>query len=57
MLKVVPPEKWRHEPCLELNCVVAQGTASSQKHELLFSQFSKNYNNEDPMYRKGSLLL
>ncbi|GAA5860559.1 hypothetical protein JCM8547_000340 [Rhodosporidiobolus lusitaniae] len=33
------------------------GTVSSQKQELLFSQFGINYNNLPPMFRKGSLVL
>ena len=34
-----------------------QVTDSSAKNELLFSQFSINYNNEPHMYRKGSVLI
>lgn len=34
-----------------------QGTVSAQKNELLFSRFKINYNDLDPMFRKGSLLL
>jgi tRNA(His) guanylyltransferase len=34
-----------------------QGTVSSQKQELLYSQFGINYNNLDPMFRKGSTLV
>ncbi|KAL1915009.1 uncharacterized protein VTP21DRAFT_7714 [Calcarisporiella thermophila] len=34
-----------------------RGTISSQKNELLFSTFNINYNNIDPMYRKGSVLV
>ncbi|BGO90818.1 hypothetical protein NBRC10512_000118 [Rhodotorula toruloides] len=33
------------------------GTISSQKQEILFSQFGINYNNLEPMYRKGSLVI
>ncbi|BGO98634.1 tRNA(His) guanylyltransferase [Rhodotorula toruloides] len=33
------------------------GTVSSQKQEILFSQFGINYNNLEPMYRKGSLVI
>jgi len=31
------------------------GTRSENKNELLFSQFNLNYNNEPPMFRKGSV--
>ncbi|KAK9465091.1 tRNAHis guanylyltransferase-domain-containing protein [Lipomyces arxii] len=33
-----------------------KGTNSSDKNELLFSQFSINYNCEDEMYRKGTII-
>ncbi|GAA5886617.1 hypothetical protein JCM5296_005350 [Sporobolomyces johnsonii] len=33
------------------------GTISSQKQELLFSNFGINYNNEAAMFRKGSLIV
>lgn len=33
-----------------------QGTVSSDKNEILFSQFGINYNNEPEMYKKGSVL-
>ncbi|WBW74805.1 tRNAHis guanylyltransferase Thg1 [Schizosaccharomyces osmophilus] len=32
-----------------------KGTVSSQKHEILFSQFHINYNNELEIYKKGSI--
>eukprot|EP00040_Diaphanoeca_grandis_P010279 m.52577 g.52577 ORF g.52577 m.52577 type:complete len:283 (+) comp21632_c0_seq2:126-974(+) len=32
------------------------GTVSKEKNELLFSRFNINYNNENPMFRKGSVL-
>ncbi|KAK3728592.1 hypothetical protein QZH41_011676 [Actinostola sp. cb2023] len=32
------------------------GTVSSDKNELLFSEFEINYNNEPPIYRKGTVL-
>jgi len=35
----------------------AQGTISSQKQEILFTQFGINYNNLDPMFRKGSMVI
>lgn len=34
-----------------------QGTDSKQKNELLFSRFGINYNNIEPMFRKGSTLV
>jgi tRNA(His) guanylyltransferase len=34
-----------------------QGTLSSQKHEILFSRFGINYNNLDPQFRKGSVIV
>nr|CAH8849294.1 unnamed protein product [Trichobilharzia regenti] len=33
-----------------------RGTLSSDKNELLFSQFNCNYNNEPELYRKGTVL-
>lgn len=33
------------------------GTLSSQKNEILFSECGTNYNNELPIYRKGSVLI
>ncbi|KAH8928608.1 tRNAHis guanylyltransferase [Atractiella rhizophila] len=33
------------------------GTVSSQKHEILFSRFGMNYNEEPEMFKKGSLLV
>ncbi|THH33230.1 hypothetical protein EUX98_g999 [Antrodiella citrinella] len=33
-----------------------KGTASKQKHEILFSQFAINYNDIPPHHRKGSVL-
>ena len=35
---------------------VLKGTFSSDKNELLFSQFHINYNNIPAIYRKGSIL-
>jgi len=35
----------------------AQGTISSQKQEILFSQFGINYNTVDAMFRKGSIVI
>ncbi len=34
-----------------------QGTVSSDKNELLFSQFGINYNNIPAIFRKGSILI
>ncbi|XP_055390131.1 probable tRNA(His) guanylyltransferase [Condylostylus longicornis] len=34
-----------------------RGTFSDDKNELLFSQFGINYNNENPVFRKGTILL
>lgn len=34
-----------------------QGTVSSDKNELLFSQFNINYNNLPQLYRKGTVLV
>jgi tRNA(His) 5'-end guanylyltransferase len=33
-----------------------KGTVSSDKNEILFSQFGINYNNEAEMFKKGSAL-
>jgi len=33
------------------------GTVSSDKNEILFSEFNINYNNLPQMYRKGSVLI
>jgi tRNA(His) 5'-end guanylyltransferase len=35
----------------------SQGTVSSQKHEILFSRFNINYNDINPRFRKGSVIL
>lgn len=34
-----------------------QGTLSSDKNELLFNDFSLNYNNLPEMYRKGTVII
>ena len=34
-----------------------KGTLSSDKNELLFSEFNLNYNNESAMFKKGSILI
>ncbi|PSN54771.1 putative tRNA(His) guanylyltransferase [Blattella germanica] len=34
-----------------------RGTLASDKNELLFSEFGLNYNNEPPMFRKGTILV
>lgn len=33
-----------------------KGTVSGDKHEILFSQFGINYNNEPEVYKKGSVI-
>ena len=33
-----------------------KGTVAADKHEILFSRFGINYNNEPEMYRKGSII-
>ncbi len=33
-----------------------KGTVSSQKNEILFSEFGVNYNNEPQQFRKGSVI-
>ena len=35
---------------------VCQGTVASDKHEILFSNFKINYNNEAEMFKKGTFL-
>jgi tRNA(His) 5'-end guanylyltransferase len=39
------------------SCVAKQDTVSSDKNELLFSQFGINYNSLPELYRKGTILL
>ena len=34
-----------------------RGTQASEKNEILFSEFGLNYNNEPPMFRKGTVLV
>jgi tRNA(His) guanylyltransferase len=34
-----------------------QGTLSSDKNELLFTDFNVNYNNLSELYRKGTILI
>lgn len=34
-----------------------RGTLASDKNELLFAEFGLNYNNEPPMFRKGTVLI
>lgn len=35
---------------------VSQGTVSADKNEILFKRFGINYNNEEEIYKKGSVL-
>lgn len=39
-----------------LNIDSEQGTVSSDKNEILFKRFGINYNNEDDVYKKGSVV-
>ena len=34
-----------------------KGTFSKDKHELLFSSYGINYNNEPEIYKKGTILI
>lgn len=36
--------------------VILKGTVAADKNEILFSQFGINYNKEDEMFRKGSIV-
>lgn len=36
---------------------ILKGTTSKDKNEMLFSQYGINYNNEEPMFRKGSFIV
>ena len=36
--------------------ILKQGTIASEKHEILFSQFEMNYNDEADMFKKGSII-
>lgn len=42
--------------CSQIRLMVIKGTVSSDKNEILFSQFGVNYNNEAEMFKKGSVL-
>lgn len=44
-----------HSVLYAANCY-EQGTVSSDKNEILFSRFGINYNNEDEIYKKGSVV-
>lgn len=35
---------------------LVQGTVSGDKNEILFKRFGINYNNEEEIYKKGSVL-
>lgn len=41
---------------LKFHFLFFQGTVASDKHEILFSNFKINYNNEAEMFKKGTLL-
>ena len=41
----------------QLSLFILQGTVSSDKNELLFSEFGINYNTLPQLYRKGTVLL
>lgn len=34
----------------------SQGTLAADKHEMLFSRFQMNYNDEPEIFRKGSVI-
>ena len=36
--------------------ILKQGTVASEKHEILFSDFKINYNNEADLFKKGSII-
>ena len=36
--------------------MLSQGTLAADKHEMLFSRFKMNYNDEPEMFRKGSVI-
>lgn len=36
---------------------MVQGTYAKDKHEILFSRFKINYNELDPRFRKGTILV
>lgn len=36
--------------------LIIQKTLSDEKQEILFTQFGINYNNEPPMFKKGSII-
>lgn len=36
--------------------MLMQGTIASEKHEILFSEFKINYNNEADMFKKGTII-
>ncbi|TDZ40218.1 tRNA(His) guanylyltransferase [Colletotrichum spinosum] len=45
-----------HPSSCEMTPDTSQGTVSSDKHEILFSKFGINYNNEPEIYKKGSVV-
>lgn len=36
--------------------ILKQGTIASEKQEILFSEFTMNYNDEADMFKKGSII-
>ena len=36
--------------------ILKQGTIASEKHEILFSEFKMNYNDEADVFKKGSMI-
>lgn len=51
----IMPQYFSNSQVIILN--LFQGTLSSDKNELLFNDFSLNYNNLPEMYRKGTVII
>ena len=41
---------------LGFQLIMKQGTVASDKHEILYSEFKMNYNNEADVFKKGSII-
>ena len=41
---------------LGFQLILVQGTIASEKNEILFSDFNKNYSDEADMFKKGSII-